>query len=195
MLAIYPMADPASGRWAIKGKPLPDVPVGDAAPVLAEIEKRRSNGEVSFGEPLPRDLVMTKHARWPYLRYIVQEGLYVDYLSGVKGLGTKIAEEGVEKAVPKNLRQIFPIDFGITREFPDTVVVHGKADRAVDVGEGERLTEKLQSVGAKVKFYPVEGTDHAFDRMLFECEGETEDREESTVVLANCMKTLDSYLM
>lgn len=194
VLAIYPMSDPASGRWAIKGKPLPDVPMGDARRTLDEIEKRRSDGEVSFGEPLPRDRDTSKMMRFPYLRYIVQEGLYVDYLSGINGLGTKIAEEGVEKAVPKELHQVFPVDFGITKVFPDTVIVHGNADRAVDVGEGEKLAQRLQSVGAKVKYYPVEGKDHAFDRTLFECEDELEEREESTVILANCMKTLDSYV-
>ena len=195
VLAIYPMSDPASGRWAISGKPLPDMPVGDAAPTLAEIEKRRSDQEISFGEPLPRDRVMSKHVRFPYLQYIVQEGLYLDYLSGVKGLGKKIAEEGVEKAVPKELHQIFPVDFGITQGYPSTIVVHGTADRAVDVGEGEKLVKRLESVGGvKVKYYAVEGEDHAFDRTLFECEDETEDREESTVILGNCMKTLDSYV-
>lgn len=194
VLAIYPMSDPASGRWAIKGKPMPDVPVGEAGPTLAEIERRRSDGEVSFGEALRRDRDTSKMMRFPYLRYIVQEGLYLDYLSGVKGLGTKIAEEGVEKAVPKELHQIFPVDFGITKEFPKTVIVHGTADRAVDVGEGEKLAQRLQSVGAKVKYYPVEGKDHAFDRALYECEDESEEREESTVILAHCMKTLDIYV-
>lgn len=194
VLAIYPMSDPASGRWAIKGKPLPGVPVGDAGPTLAEIGKRRSDGEVSFGEPLPRGRDTSKTMRFPYVRYIVQEGLFVDYLSGVKGLATKIAEEGVQEAVPKELHQIFPVDFGITKEFPDTVVVHGTADRMVNVGEGEKLAQRLQSAGAKVKYYPVEGKGHAFDLALYECEDESEEREESTVILANCMKTLDSYV-
>ena len=188
------MADPASGRWAVKGKPLPGQPLGDAAPTLAEIEKRRSDGEVSFGEPLPLDRDLSKLARLPYLRFIVQEGLYVDFLSGVKGLGTKIAEEGIEKAVPKELYQIFPVDFGITQQFPPAVVVHGTADRSVDVGESTKLVERLQSVGAKVKYYAVEGKDHAFDVASFECEDETEDREASTVVLAKSLKTLDSYV-
>ncbi|KAA6411907.1 MAG: hypothetical protein FRX48_04057 [Lasallia pustulata] len=136
-----------------------------------------------------------KHVRFPYVRYIVQEGLYVDYLSGVKGLATKIAEEGVEKAVPKELRKIFPIDFAITQEFLSTVVIHGTADRVIEVGEGEKLVKKLESVrGVKVKYYPMEGKDHVFDWTLFECEDDTEDREESTVILADCMKTLDSYV-
>ena len=194
LLAIYPIVDPGSQTWWTKGVPMADTPMGDAAPTLAKIDKNIAERNISFGEAFPPDDNLDEHERWPYIRFIIQEGLYLDYMTGTKGLGPKIAEEGKEKAIPKELRQVFPGDFGVTPNFPSLIITHGTADKMVPVGESEELVKKLQSIGAKVEYFPVEGEDHGFDMMIIDCEEEATSGNKIPLTLETCLKTLDEYV-
>ena len=191
--AIYPIVDPAAERWITPGIPLPDTKVEDAGPALKEIEERRAKGEVSFGETFPKDWDMSKHKRYPYLRFILQEGLFADYVTGVMGFGERVRKEGREKVITKEMQELFPLEFGITKEYPPLVVVHGTADRGVSVQESEWLVDRIRAVGGKVEYFAVEGRDHAFDFKVEDCE-EGEGRDEGARALKGCLKALDEYL-
>ncbi|MCJ1398428.1 hypothetical protein MMC11_001626 [Xylographa trunciseda] len=191
--ATYPMVDPVAERWITPGTPLPDVPVGDAGPTLKEIEERRASGEISLGEPFPKDGDMSKHKRYPYLRYILQEGLYADFVTGVQGFGERVRKEGREKLITKEMQELFPLDFGITKDYPPLVVVHGTKDRGVSVEESERLVEKVKAVGGRVDYFAVEGKDHGFDFVVQDCEEEA-GKDEGARALDECLKALDRYV-
>ncbi|MCJ1380427.1 hypothetical protein MMC17_003530 [Xylographa soralifera] len=191
--ALYPVVDPAAERWITPGIPLPDVKVEDAGPTLKEIEERRSNGEVSFGETFPKDGDMSRHKRYPYLRFILQEGLFADYVTGVKGFGDRVRKEGRGKVITEEMYELFPLDFGITREYPPLVVVHGTKDRGVSVEESEKLVERVQAVGGTVDYFAVEGRDHTFDFTVEDCE-EGEGRDAGAQALEGSLKALDGYV-
>ena len=193
MWALYPIVDPAAERWITPGIPLPDVKVEDAGPTLKEIEERRANGEVSFGEAFPKGHGMSTHKRYPYLRFTLQEGLFADYLTGVKGFGEKVKHEGRAKVVTEEMHELFPLDFGITGEYPPLVVVHGTKDRGVSVEESERLVERVKAVRGRVDYFPVDGRDHGFDFEVEDCE-DGEGRDNGALALEASFKALDEIV-
>ncbi|KAI9833472.1 MAG: hypothetical protein M1819_003630 [Sarea resinae] len=201
LLAIYPMVDPVARALNTRGA-MPDIEEADAASAIAEIETRIQQKEVSFGERLPdedKGEDISSHKRWPYLRFILQEGLYLDYFSGIRGLAAQIAADGKDKAIPEELRPAFPFDYGITSDFPPAVIVHGTGDRDVDVEESEMLVRKLTALGLaeRVKYFPVKDADHRFDLRFVDAEdgsSAAEDTDQDIRALRDALSALDGFL-
>ena len=60
---------------------------------------------------------------------------------------------------PDKVKRANPITY-VTKEAPPFLIVHGTADRLVPFNQSELLAAALKSVGAPVKFHPVEGGGH-----------------------------------
>jgi acetyl esterase/lipase len=191
VLAVYPVADPSSDRYVTPGNLLPDAPYGKKAKeILAEIDQRIKNKDICVGQSFD---VRPDRRTSQYMRYILQEAVYTDYLSGIPGLSKRIKELGEEKAVPKHARIAFPTIFGIGNDFPPTIVTHGTADRFVLFSESERLVAKLHERGVEFEFIPLEGYDHAYDYAYPDVEDGTIDNE-GAVVLRKCLDVLDKWV-
>ncbi|OJJ46518.1 hypothetical protein ASPZODRAFT_117065 [Penicilliopsis zonata CBS 506.65] len=197
LFALYPMSNPASETWTFKGLKWEgsELSASQTAETAVDIARRQASpAQVSFGEAFPKDDNMDTHARWNTLRYILEQALFVDYLTGVKGLGAKIAAEGVA-AVPPHLQILFPTHFSITKLLPPLVVVHGTGDRDVPVTDGEAWVEKCRQVGATVAYYPVQGMEHGFDLGYKSFEDGDLGDDGGKIALAESLKQLDRWLV
>ena len=78
-------------------------------------------------------------------------------------------EKAREVIGEKDLR-LFP-QFGVTENWPPTLMVHGSEDGQVPLFESEHLKERLGAVGIERELIVMEGQGHSFDYAL-NAEGE-----------------------
>ncbi|PMD40954.1 alpha/beta-hydrolase [Hyaloscypha variabilis F] len=174
-VAIYPMLNFLSPKWAVEGIDFGGLSDQDAEAGRKDLERRLAAKEISFGEKFAEsEALMVHHTRWNMMRYVVKKALFVDYFSGISGLGKKIAaaqpveaaayEKFIEEIVPEDVRHLFVVDFGnLKAEMPPLFVVHGLADTAVPFEDSNKLTEKTRALGVPTKYWQLEGYDHDFD--------------------------------
>ncbi|KAE9368036.1 alpha/beta-hydrolase [Stipitochalara longipes BDJ] len=174
-IAIYPMLDFLSPKWAVEGIDFGGLSDEDGEAGRKDLERRLAAKVISFGEKFAdSEAEMVHHTRWNMMRYIVKKSLFVDYFSGMSGLGKKIAavqpvvadsyEKVMEKMVPENARHLFVVEFGnLKPTMPPLFVVHGLADTAVPFEDSDKLTEKTKALGVPTKYWQLEGLDHEFD--------------------------------
>ena len=86
----------------------------------------------------------------------------LDILAGEVGLSDRLrplppAER--EAAIPAHLAAIFP-QLHINSSFPPTILIHGKDDTAVIVGESEYTYQQLQKAGVRSELHVVPGAEH-----------------------------------
>ncbi|MCJ1300461.1 hypothetical protein MMC08_003258 [Hypocenomyce scalaris] len=196
MLLLYPIADPSAERWRLRGVALEglEIDAGQARDAFAEIEARRKGGKVSFGEAFPKDEAdYVTRKRLEYLAAVVQEGPYVDFFAGEKGLGERIGKVGLQSAVLGEARKIFPLDFVDWEMLPKCVVVHAIADKDVGVEESEKLVRKLKDTRTEVEYFPVANHGHTFDLNVTDCE-DGESDSDVRLILQKCLKTLDHFV-
>lgn len=168
------MLDFLSPKWSCEGIDLgPSEEDFEAG--RKDLERRMASKEVSFGERFPNtEAEMIHHSRWDLMRYIVKVPLFVDYFTGVKGLGKKLAsaqsaspssyETAREEIVPLEARPLFVLDFeNLTSAMPPLFVFHGLADTAVPFEDSDRLTGKTKGLGIPTRYWRLEGFDHGFD--------------------------------
>lgn len=190
------MADPTSEKWTTNKHWTKEMSDSDMAETINEISRRIYNKEISFGQRLPTDLNganLENHERWRYVRAILETGTYVDYLTGVKGLGAAIAEKG-KGAIPEHVQQLFPIDFSITKDLPPMIVVHGLKDHQVPHEDGEAVVEKCREAGVQVTYFPVEGADHDFDLPYNSIDDDKDTQDPGKKALLGILDILDRLL-
>ncbi|KDQ12858.1 hypothetical protein BOTBODRAFT_161059 [Botryobasidium botryosum FD-172 SS1] len=105
-------------------------------------------------------------------RLFSQQGTYLDYVVGEKGMSTALnaqieigasASAGVLwDLIPERARGLFP-QFHITKAFPPTLFIHGTADTMVWAQESVSFGKRLDEVGVPNKVALVEGAGHSFD--------------------------------
>lgn len=194
LLALYPMSNPCSDMWTSTGQKWDErLSAPETTETAADIERRLAGREVSFGEAFPEDHNMNKHKRWNTLRYILEQAFFVDYLTGVKGLGAAITDRGSE-VIPVYLQALFPTQFSITSQFPPLIVVHGTKDLMVPATDAEAWINKCREVGARATYYPVEGMDHSFDITYVSVESEDLGNDRGKTVLAESLREIDSLI-
>ncbi|KAL1847014.1 hypothetical protein Plec18167_003019 [Paecilomyces lecythidis] len=196
VLPIYPMADPTSEKWTTDKHWAKDLSASAVEEIIKEMNQRIADKKISFGQRFPADPKgpsLENHERWRYLRAILESGLYVDYLTGVKGLGAAIAEKGKD-AIPEHARPLFPKDFSIIKDLPPLVVVHGLEDRQVPHEDGEAVVEKARAAGANVTYFPVEGADHDFDLKYDSIEDGQDTQDPEKKALLGCLEMLDKLV-
>ncbi|ORY53990.1 Alpha/Beta hydrolase protein [Leucosporidium creatinivorum] len=109
------------------------------------------------------------HEKEPRLRYfswLLQEGTFLDVLTGEPGLSKQLltlpAEER-QAAIPTISADLFPQLAPSTSDFPPMISVHGTGDEAVLVEESRAFAEQVRKVGVDVELIELEGANHAFD--------------------------------
>ncbi|KAM0325852.1 hypothetical protein ACHAQA_007155 [Verticillium albo-atrum] len=133
-------------------------PLPDCDTVVKEIWESRGKGIIDADEPL--DFVTDKRAI--LIRALHQAALYPDVLTGEQGLSQKIREKGLDSVDPAHYH-LFPVAFGLTKDFPPTALLHGLADDSVDAVQSIRAEKKLRDLGVEVLLETVEGKGHGFD--------------------------------
>ncbi|KAI0850818.1 alpha/beta-hydrolase [Daldinia vernicosa] len=161
LLPIYGMLDPAGPRYVKPGQPLTS-PVDNLESVVEHIYSVRAKAAEIDGYAFPQDRATDERYTW--IKALHEAALYPDILTDVRGLAQKINERGVD-AIPDEFRQLFPASFGLRREFPPTVLLHGDADVAVDVELSRGVAKALEGLGVKVLLEIVKGQGHGFDVM------------------------------
>lgn len=97
-----------------------------------------------------------------------QSGKYLDYLVGIPDLSTQLSQmwdyEDRCKFVAQSekCRYLFP-QIWVDRDFPPSIVIHGDADRVVNIGESTRFVDQLRRCGVEVVFLVAEGKGHQFE--------------------------------
>ncbi|QRV76081.1 alpha/beta hydrolase family protein [Ceratobasidium sp. AG-Ba] len=97
-------------------------------------------------------------------RVLLQEGIFLDYLTGEHGLSGRLV--GLETPsmfnVPEQHHLLFP-EACVSSSFPPTCLVHGTEDSAVLIGESRAMRDRLQAVGVHCELFEVVGAEHSFD--------------------------------
>ncbi|KEP54250.1 alpha/beta-hydrolase [Rhizoctonia solani 123E] len=97
-------------------------------------------------------------------RVLLQEGTFLDYLTGDHGLseGLRALDQPTINDVPQEHRSLFP-EAGLSSGFPPTCLVHGTEDTAVLIGESKALSDRLRNPNVPCQLFEVEGAEHSFD--------------------------------
>ncbi|KAK7415043.1 hypothetical protein QQX98_006181 [Neonectria punicea] len=172
LLLIYGMLDATFSRYTTPGISIFGEPVFDTTSVLAEFpiaspgDKRPVLSGYQFREDTRVALAAALHI----------DALYLDYMTGVAGLGRAVAKEGIE-AIPQHLRDLFPLAFGNLAKLPPTMLLHGKNDSAVPVEPSIQAADKLRAVGVRVHTEFPDDAEHGFDVRPGDVDVETSDGE------------------
>jgi acetyl esterase/lipase len=174
-VSVYGMFDFLAPKWSVEGIDISSLSDDDAEAGRKDLERRMNSKEISFGEKFAdSEAEMVHHTRWNLMRYILKKPVYVDYFSGVSGLGKKIAsvhpveqssyEKTMQELVPIQTRHLFVVDFeNLKSDMPPLLVVHGLADTAVPHEDSDKLVEKTKALGVSTRYWRLEGLDHEFD--------------------------------
>ncbi|CAE6421772.1 unnamed protein product [Rhizoctonia solani] len=97
-------------------------------------------------------------------RVLLQEGTFLDYLTGEHGLSERLRalDQPTISDVPQEHRSLFP-EVGLSPGFPPTCLVHGTEDTAVLIGESKVLRDRLCNLNVPCQLFEVEGAEHSFD--------------------------------
>ncbi|KAI0311307.1 alpha/beta-hydrolase [Amylostereum chailletii] len=154
------LLDPASFRAYLH-------PQSAALPVL-------SGSPLTY--PTDRPGEVPSNPRMPLARLYLQLGVYLDYWTGVHGLGARLARllpAHVERvsdatrgatraALPEDAKELFP-QLWVTKHWPRTLLVHGEMDTAVHAADSRRLHQLLRTEGVDARLEIVQGEEHSFD--------------------------------
>jgi len=116
-------------------------------------------------------------------RLYYQLGEWLDYYTGdhtlsarLRSLRSSVSLSGITQPSALDLTRareaigeknigLFP-QFGVTENWPPTLVVHGSEDSQVLLHESKHLAERLKAVGVESELVVVEGQGHSFDYTL-----------------------------
>ncbi|KAH7345216.1 Alpha/Beta hydrolase protein [Rhizoctonia solani] len=97
-------------------------------------------------------------------RVLLQEGTFLDYLTGEHGLseGLRALDQPTVHDVPPQHQVLFP-EAGLSPGFPPTCLAHGVEDSAVLIGESRALRDRLHSLNVPCQLFELQGAEHSFD--------------------------------
>ncbi|KAH7121623.1 Alpha/Beta hydrolase protein [Dactylonectria macrodidyma] len=192
LLLIYGMLDATNSRYTTPGTNVFGRPAIETASILADFPRTKAGDERQVLSVYPLDPASNPtDPRLTLISALHVDALYPDYFTGVKGLTRALAKEGAE-AVPQELRNLFPLDFGDLKKLPRTMLIHGKNDSAVPVELSIRAAEKLREVGVEVFAEFPDDAEHGFDAQLgsIDLEKTADDGVASTKSLRNAIAFL-----
>ncbi|KAJ5514828.1 Alpha/beta hydrolase fold-3 [Penicillium fimorum] len=158
LLSIYGMMDSSSERYIHPGRPLV-APVEDEAGALKEIEDAMRDDAID-GYAFPANPPADRRFGW--IRALHQAAQYPDVLTRKAGLAARIAGEGTG-VISVEDRVLFPVKFGLSKDFPPTVLVHGDADELVGIEQSVAVAGALEGLGVDVAFERAVGQAHGFE--------------------------------
>ncbi|KAL3430104.1 Alpha/Beta hydrolase protein [Aspergillus tetrazonus] len=163
VLSNYGLLDPAGTRYVRPGQPL-RAPVSDLPAAVGDVQAAMQSKKVLDGCPFP-----TKYpadARFNWVKALHEAAIFPDVLTRVRGLAQQILQCGV-KVIPAEYRALFPVSFGLTRNFPPTILLHGDADDLVGFEQSQLVAENLRELGADVLLERAVGQGHGFEHNGF----------------------------
>lgn len=161
LLLIYGMLDPASSRYTTPGTNIMGKPPFDTSEVLAkypmhgEGDTRKAISGYPMG-PNPAD-----DPRGELVDALHVDALFLDYMTGIKGLGRLVAEVG-PRGIPTEHRNLFPLNFAKLSKLPQTFLLHGCNDSFVDADNSSAAAQKI-GLHTYVKFEAPSDAEHGFD--------------------------------
>ncbi|KAJ5834326.1 Alpha/beta hydrolase fold-3 [Penicillium robsamsonii] len=158
LLSIYGMMDSSSERYINPGQPLV-APVEDEAGALKEVEDAMRDDAID-GYAFPTNPPADRRFGW--IKALHQAAQYPDVITRKAGLAARIADEGIG-AISVEDRALFPVRFGLNKNFPPTVLVHGDTDELVGIEQSVAVAEALEELGVDVSFERAEGQGHGFE--------------------------------
>ena len=193
VVPIYGMLDAAGDVYLNKGWRPMSQPEIDPAPLL---ERLRTNHTVVAGhEPANSNLPPTADHRHQYIIVAHQEALFPDWMTGEPGMTKRIRERGVQ-AIPEKYHCLYPLSFGITPNYPATMIIHGDADTFVHVEHSIEMDKRLNEEGVKHELAIFKGAEHGFDGRLGDInvdlvQGDNEEAQK----LAQCWQQIESWTL
>lgn len=162
VLLIYGMNDPVGERYTTPGRNIFGRPAIETSPILARFPQpgERHNRPQISAYPLPTNMAEDK--RFPLIAALHLDALLPDYLTGIAGLSRSIASHGIE-AIPQQHRVLFPLTFASLKDFPPTVILHGRNDSAVPIEGSIKAAEALRNAGTLVYTEFPDDAEHGFD--------------------------------
>lgn len=143
-------------------EPISDFPLLPSTPYLPFL-----NSSPTALRTLSTSIDATKEPRVSYPFYLLQEGLFLDVLTGQTGLSASLAlleASARDAALPEDARPLFP-HLAVDGTWPPTYLVHGSLDTAVPVSESREMVKLLKSNGVAYELVEVEGAGHGFDKV------------------------------
>ncbi|KAH8824716.1 alpha/beta-hydrolase, partial [Flagelloscypha sp. PMI_526] len=107
--------------------------------------------------------------RWDSWLWLIVNGLFLDYFTGVQGISKQLAElttekERYAKVTELGLAQAFPEIFlshkSNAAKFPPSFIYHGGADPIILPGESRKAFASLKKAGVKTELVVVPGAVH-----------------------------------
>ncbi|KXH40229.1 hypothetical protein CSIM01_06407 [Colletotrichum simmondsii] len=163
LLLIYGMLDPSGTRYTTPGKNIFGRAPVETGSILEKWPMAKASGEERkpvSAYPISGD--PAADPRFALASALHIDALFPDYMTGVSGLTSQIATQGVA-AVPKEHQELFPLDFGDFSGFPPVMLLHGANDSAVPVECSNRAAEKLKASGVRVLAEFPSDAEHGFD--------------------------------
>ncbi|KAF7555113.1 hypothetical protein G7Z17_g2458 [Cylindrodendrum hubeiense] len=163
LLLIYGMLDATFPRYTTPGANIFGKPLIDTTSILADLPIAKENDTRPVLSAYPMDPANPiEDPRLTLASALHIDAIYLDYMTGIEGLGRDIAKQGVE-AIPQQHRNLFPLAFGDLKKLPRTLLLHGKNDSAVPVEPSIQAAEKLRVAGVQVSTEFPEDGEHGFD--------------------------------
>ncbi|KAH8880477.1 alpha/beta-hydrolase [Thozetella sp. PMI_491] len=162
LLLTYGMLDATAACYTTPGRNTFNRPPIETADILAKypICKPEDTRKAISASPIPAD--PSTGPRVGLIAALHTDALFLDYMTGIDGLGRSVASEG-PNAIPPNHRNLFPIAFGELGKLPPVMLLHGRNDSAVPVTQSEQTAEKLLAAGVDVHLELPEDAEHGFD--------------------------------
>lgn len=171
ILSIYGLLDPTNKRYLEEGIPL-RAPVPDVQTALQEMDLAMKEGKAIDGYPFPASPPTDRRFKW--IGALHESARYPDQLTRIPGLAKNVASQGAS-AIPESHRVLFPVSFGLKKDFPPTVLLHGADDVLVRCDQSVSVADKMESLGIQCHLEVVQGQGHGFDTK--EMDVETVDKE------------------
>lgn len=193
LLSVYGMLDMANAHYLTKGGNIFRLPVFDTTGTKQALMSVKEK-PVLAAYPYPAD--PSTDLRMTIISTFHIDALFLDYLTGVPGLGEQVSKQGVE-AIPSPHRSLYPLTFGRLEDLPPTILVHGKSDSAVPAVLSEVAAEKLKAAGVTVHTEFPDIGEHGFDSAtgrLLEQENTGALGEPRFQSLRNALKALDQII-
>lgn len=191
LLLIYGMLDATFSRYTTPGTNIFGKPVVETASILADFPKAGQGDDrpVLSGYALdPGNAIEPPRVTLASALHI--DAIYLDYMTGVEGLGQAVAKEGIA-AIPQQHKNLFPLAFGDLTKFPRTMLLHGKNDSAVPAEPSMQAAEKLRAAGVQVSTEFPEDGEHGFDIRIGDVDVEKSGDDNTTFqILRNVINFL-----
>ncbi|ETS75582.1 hypothetical protein PFICI_12526 [Pestalotiopsis fici W106-1] len=166
LLLIYGMLNPTISRYTtpgtnVFGRP----PPADTASILARYPMHEDGDTRKAISANPVAANPADEPRFDLVSALHVDAVFLDYMTGIKGLGRLVAEQG-PSAISEAHRDLFPLAFAGTHKLsklPQTFLLHGHNDSAVPVEHSLEAAERLRNAGVHVDLEAPDDAEHGFD--------------------------------